>query len=70
MTGTTLANYMANCYNLGARVIRLPGDDSSTVVQRLVTAAQNAGLQVNLLFVGNTTPSFIQSVVATYYPQG
>lgn len=58
MTGTTLANYMANCYNLGARLIRLLGE-SSTVARRLVTAAQNAGLQVNLLFVGNTTPSFI-----------
>jgi hypothetical protein len=70
MSQTTMDAYFAEMAAVGGQIVRMPCDESLSTVQAMVTSAHNHGLQVNLLFVNNTDPSFVQSVVSTFYPQG
>jgi hypothetical protein len=67
MTQTATNQFFAAMAALGAQVVRLPAD---TVPASAVTSALNHGLQVNLCFVRETSPTTIKSVVSTWYPYG
>ncbi len=67
MTQSAIDRFFAAMAALGAQVVRLPAD---TVPSYAVTSALKHGLQVNLCFVRETSPTAISNMVSTWYPYG